>query len=142
MFLEWIAGKVEEEKYPNDAPGRDLPALTGITTGLKFFAILVLVNLLALPFYLVPGINLILFWVVNGYLLGREYFDLVAMRHHPVQEAVALRKKHSLRVFLCGVIVALFASVPFLNLLSCLFGTAFFVHTYKRLNDRAALTHV
>lgn len=141
-FLESIAAKVEEERYPQDPKGRDLPLLASIALSLKFFLIVIGLNLIALPLYLVPGINLILFWVLNGYLLGREYFDLVAMRHHPTPDAVRLRKKHSFRVFLTGVAVALFATIPILNLLTCLFGTALFVHTYKRLNDRQSIPHV
>ena len=90
-------------------------------------------NLLALPFYLLPFVNIALFWVVNGYLIGREYFELVALRHLPFAEVAALRKRHRMRVFLAGVIIALFTTVPLLNLFAPLFGTALMVHTYKRL---------
>jgi CysZ protein len=95
--------------------------------------VLILVNLIALPFYLLPGINLALFWIVNGYLLGREYFELVALRHLDVAAARALRRRHALRIFIAGIVIAAFATVPFLNLLSPLFATAFMVHTSKRI---------
>ncbi len=133
FFLESMAGKVEAEDYPADSAGRDQPFLQSLIVGLRFTAILIVVNICALPFYLLPGINLILFWIVNGYLLGREYFELVALRHLGPIETRALRKTHKARIFLSGVLVALFASVPLLNLAAPLFGTAFFVHTYKRL---------
>ena len=133
FFLERIAGAVEARDYPADPPGRDQPLLQSLLIAIRFTFVLILVNLIALPFYLVPGVNLALFWIVNGYLLGREYFELVALRHLDVEAARALRRRHRLRVFAAGVVVAGFATVPFLNLLSPLFATAFMVHTSKRI---------
>ncbi|MES1989568.1 MAG: sulfate transporter family protein [Pseudomonadota bacterium] len=133
LFLERIAAKVEASDYPADAAGRDQPFLQSLIVSIRFTLVLIVVNLIALPFYLLPGVNLVLFWVVNGYLLGREYFELVALRHLGTAEAKALRKHHALRVFLAGIVVAAFATVPFLNLLTPLFATAYMVHTTKRI---------
>lgn len=133
LFLERIAAKVEASDYPADPAGRDQAFMQSLLVSLRFTLVLILVNIIALPFYLLPGINLVLFWVVNGYLLGREYFELVALRHLDIGAARALRKRHMLRVFLAGVVVAAFATVPFLNLLTPLFATAYMVHTTKRI---------
>ncbi|WP_421864149.1 sulfate transporter family protein [Parvibaculum sp.] len=136
LFLENIAARVEAEDYPADPPGADQPFWQSMLTAIRFTLVLIVVNLLALPFYLLPGVNLVLFWVVNGYLLGREFFELVALRHLPPVEAQAMRKRHGFRVFIAGVIVALFTTVPILNLFAPLFGTALMVHTYKSLVAR------
>ena len=88
---------------------------------------------LALFLLLIPGVNLIAFYLGNGYLLGREYFELAAMRHLPAAEARQLRQANRGLVFLCGVIIAGLASVPIVNLLTPLFATAFMVHVYKRI---------
>lgn len=133
FFLENIAARVEEENYPADPPGTDQPFFQSIFIALRFTLVLIIVNLLALPFYLVPGLNLLLFWIVNGYLLGREFFELVALRHMPPTEVEATRKRHRLRIFIAGVFVALFTTVPVLNLLAPLFATTLMVHTYKAL---------
>ncbi|MGV8997608.1 MAG: EI24 domain-containing protein [Parvibaculaceae bacterium] len=133
LFLERIAAKVEASDYPADPAGRDQPFLQSLVVAIRFTLVLIVVNLIALPFYLLPGINLALFWVVNGYLLGREYFELVALRHLDIAAARTLRKRHALRVFLAGIVVAAFATVPFLNLLTPLFATAYMVHTTKRI---------
>ena len=103
-----------------------------LLVGLPLYVILA-VNIVALPFYLLPGVNLVLFWIINGYLLGREYFELVALRHIGLEDARALRRRHKLRIFVGGVAVAGFATVPFLNLLTPLFATAFMVHISKRI---------
>jgi len=133
FFLETIAGRVEAEDYPADPPGTDQPFLQSLIVALRFTLVLIVVNLLALPFYLLPIVNVALFWVINGYLIGREYFELVALRHVPPPEAEVLRKRHRARIFLAGVVVALFTTVPILNLFAPLFGTTLMVHTYKRL---------
>jgi CysZ protein len=95
------------------------------------------VNLVALLLLLVPGVNLIAFYAGNGYLLGREYFELVATRHMPSAQARRLRKSNRLTVFLCGLIIAGLASVPILNLVTPLFATSFMVRVYKRLAARS-----
>lgn len=133
FFLERISAEVEALDYPADPPGRDLPVLQSLWVAIRFTLVLVAVNLVALPFYLLPGINLALFWIVNGYLLGREYFELVALRHVSIEAAKDLRRRHRTRIFLAGIVIALFATVPFLNLLAPLFATAFMVHTSKRI---------
>ncbi len=133
FFLESIAAKIEAQDYPADPPGRDQPVLQSLWVAIRFTVVLIVVNVVALPFYLVPGFNLALFWIVNGYLLGREYFELVALRHLAPDAALTLRNRHRLRIFLAGVVIAAFATVPFLNLLSPLFATAFMVHISKRI---------
>lgn len=133
LFLERIAAIVELENYPSDPAGHDQPFLQSITVALRFTTVLIVVNLIALPFYLVPGVNLVLFWVVNGYLLGREYFELVSLRHMDVETARRLQKQFRFRVFIAGLLIAVFATVPILNLFAPLFATAFMVHTSKRI---------
>ena len=99
LYLDDIAGQVERTDYPADPPGKEMPALAAIGVGLKFFFVVLVVNLVALFLLLVPGVNLIAFYVGNGYLLGREYFEMVAMRHLPAEEARRLRKaQHGLRI--------------------------------------------
>jgi CysZ protein len=134
IFLEDVAVAVETKRYREDPPGRSLGFWPTITTGLAFLLPLILVNLVALPLYFVPGANLAVYLVSNGYLLGREYFELVAFRHHPPPVVAQLRKAHGLQVFLAGVIIALALLVPILNLLAPLFGTAFMVHVFKHVD--------
>ncbi|MGH9808401.1 MAG: EI24 domain-containing protein, partial [Terriglobia bacterium] len=131
-----IAAEVESTVYPSDPPGRPLDALPAVGLALKFFFIVLAVNILALFLLLVPGVNLIAFYLGNGYLLGREYFELAAMRHMPQAEAKRLRKANRLTVLSCGLIIAGLASVPILNLVTPLFATAFMVRVYKGLARR------
>jgi CysZ protein len=139
LYLDDIAAEVEKTVYPSDPPGQPLATLPAMGLALKFFFVVLAVNILALFLLLIPGINVIAFYLGNGYLLGREYFELAAMRHLPIEDAKRLRKANVGYVSLCGLIIAGIASVPVLNLITPLFATAFMVRIYKQLAARAGL---
>ena len=141
LYLDDIAAEVERQHFPNDPPGRELPVAKSIGLALRFFFVVAAVNIVALFLLLVPGVNLVAFYIGNGYLLGREYFEMAAMRHMPPAEARALRKANRGTVFVAGLIVAGLASVPILNFLTPLFATGFMVRTYKGLAARARIAH-
>jgi CysZ protein len=102
--------------------------------------VLIVLNLVVLPVYIValfiPFLSLALFLVLNGYLLGREYFELVATRHMPPAEARLLRKRKGGQIYLAGMVIAGLFAVPFLNLLAPILGAAFMMHVYKALPAR------
>jgi CysZ protein len=82
---------------------------------------------------LFTGVGFAAFFVLNGYLLGREYFELAAMRHLPFPQAVELRHQRSFDVFIAGMIVTGFVVVPLLNLFTPLIATAFMTRMMKRI---------
>ncbi|WP_157016270.1 sulfate transporter family protein [Mesorhizobium xinjiangense] len=133
IFLDDIAEVVEQTDYPQDPPGRALPMGQAVWLSIKFFAVVILGNIFALLMLLIPGVNLIAFFLVNGYLLGREFFEFAAMRFLPEADARALRRRHAGTVFLAGLIIAGFLAVPLLNLMTPLFAAAMMVHLYKGL---------
>lgn len=137
LFLERIAATTEAQDYPSDAPGKDQSFIASMIVAIRFTLVLIGCNLLALPFYFFPVINLVLFWSLNGYLLGREYFELVALRHMDYQQVAALRRRYRFNIFMRGVVIAFLATVPLLNFITPLFGTAYMVHTFKRLRADA-----
>jgi CysZ protein len=139
LYLDDIAAEVERAAYPSDPPGKELGTLPAIALALKFFLVVLAVNILALFLLLIPGVNLIAFYLGNGYLLGREYFELAAMRHMPPDEAKQLRKANRVTVLMCGLIIAGVASVPILNLITPLFATAFMVRIFKGLSRASGL---
>jgi CysZ protein len=133
FFVDEIALEVERTHYPNEPAGTPPPLLRAILEGVKTALLAVGVYLLAVPFLLFAGIGLIIFFLATAFLLGREYFELVAMRHRPVAEAKRLRKEHQRTVFVAGMFIAAFVSIPIVNLATPLFGAAFMLHVHKRL---------
>lgn len=134
LFLDDVAELVERTDYPADPPGTALPAMRALILSLKFLGVVVLGNLVALLLLLLPGINIVAFFIVNGYLLGREFFEFAAMRFREEADARALRRKHALTVFLAGLVIAAFLAVPLLNLLTPLFAAAMMVHLHKMIS--------
>ncbi|KSV82375.1 CysZ [Sinorhizobium sp. GL2] len=136
FFLDDVADVIEKRDYPNEPPGRPLPLGEAVAGSLKFLGVVILGNLLALVLLLVPGVNLVAFFLVNGYLLGREFFEFAAMRYRAPAEARLFREKHRSTVFLAGLLLSGFLAVPFVNLLTPLFAAGLMVHLHKRLSAR------
>jgi CysZ protein len=132
LFLDDIAAVVERTYYPQDSPGAPVPLARGLVMSVRFGLLVLGLNLLMLPLLFVPVAGQIVWLGVNGYLLSREYFGLAAMRFRPEPEAAALRRRNRAEVFAGGLLTAALAIVPFANLLTPLFATAFFVHLHKR----------
>jgi uncharacterized protein involved in cysteine biosynthesis len=133
FFVDEIAEHVERADYPADPPGRALPFLRAIIEGLKTAVLALIVYLFALPFVLFAGLGFLILFFANAWLLGREYFELAAMRFRPPAEAKALRKQHAAYLFGAGMVIAAFVSIPILNLATPLFAMTFMVHVHKLL---------
>jgi len=137
LFLDRIAEKVEERHYPWDPHGTPLPAGRAILISIQFFIVVLLVNLAVLPMVFF-GVGAFVLVAANAYLIGREYFEMVAMRHMPVEEAKILRKENSPTVFIAALLPAMMSLVPFLNLAVPLFSTAYFTHLFKSVQASSA----
>jgi CysZ protein len=135
IFLDRIANAVEDRHYPNLPPARAVGLLEGVADGLKFMALLLAVNLLALIVYIfLAPLAPLIFWGVNGFLLGREYTQLVALRRLDANGASAFRRRHRVQIFAAGVMVAVLLTIPVVNLLVPILGAATFTHLFHRLN--------
>lgn len=137
LFLDEIAEKVERTAFPADPVGTPLPLAQVLVSSAKFFGAVILANLLALVLLLLPGVNLVAFLLVNAYLLGREYFELAALRYRPYEDARLMRRANGGRIFAAGLLVAGFVMIPVVNLATPLFATAFMVRLHKRISAEA-----
>ncbi len=131
LFLDRVAAATEARHYADlpEAPGARLGAALGATAG--FLAAMVALNLIMLIFLLIPPLFPFVFYGVNGYLLGREFFELVALRRIGLEEVRHLRKAHRGRLFLAGIVIALLFTVPGLNLVAPVIATAAMVHLFE-----------
>jgi len=134
LFVDDIAEIVEREHYPAERPGEALPFGIALTEGVKTALLTIVVYLVALPFVFFAGAGFVVFYLATAWLLGREYFELAAMRFRPPAEAKAMRQAHGMTVFIGGLIIAAFVSIPIVNLATPLFGMAFMVHLHKQLS--------
>src|SRR5690606_3558531 len=136
LFLDDVAEVVEGRDYPGDSPGSAMPLGPAIVSSIKFLGAVIPGNIAARPLRFTPGVHLIAFFLVNGYLLGREFFEFAAMRFRSPPEARAFRSKHSSTVFIAGLLIAGFLAIPIVNLLTPLFAAGLMVHLHKKISRR------
>lgn len=134
FFQEAVADVVEAKYYPQLPHADGAPLAASILSAVRFFVIMVVVNLIALPLYLLviwfPVIGALPVLAVNGLLAGREYYEVVALRRLAPADMDATRRRNRPAYFLTGVGIAALALVPFVNLLVPVFGIAVMVHVF------------
>ena len=137
LFSDEIITSIEEKHYPKNIGSNRVPLLVSIRTGLTLIIIATIINICLLPFYalgmLLPGLSFVIFYLGNGYLIGRELFENVAQRHLPVNEAQKLRKRYFLKILLGGGLITFVATIPLINLATPLLGAGFMVHLYHKV---------
>jgi uncharacterized protein involved in cysteine biosynthesis len=137
FLLDDAADAVETRHYPSEK-GKAVSLKSSVVSSLRLAGITIVLNILALPLYFWPAVNVIVFYGLNGYLLGREYFELVALRHMEFAAARALRRRNRGAVFIAGIVVAFLFTVPLLGWFMPAFATAFMVHVYETTRQRRA----
>jgi uncharacterized protein involved in cysteine biosynthesis len=136
FFLEGIIAAIEARHYPGLPTVRGQGLAEAAVAGARLALAALALNLLALPLYVfLPGLNLLVYVALNGYLLGREYFELVALRRLEPQSARALRRANGRRVFLAGTLIAVALAVPVVNLFAPPIAAAFMLHLVARLQQ-------
>jgi CysZ protein len=133
FFVDAIAEQVERVHYPEDPVGTALPVGTAILEGIQGALLAILIYLLAVPFLLLAGLGFLIFFLATAYVQGRIYFELAAMRFHTPADAKRLRRRHAGTVFVAGLFIAAFVSIPVVNFATPLFATAFMVHVHKQI---------
>lgn len=137
MFLETVAQAVEDRHYRHLPPAQPVPLSDAIRDTISFMGVLIGANLLALVLYvLFAPASPFIFWGLNGFLLGREYFTLAAMRRVGRTQAKALRKAHMGKIWIAGILMAIPLSIPIVNLLIPVLGAATFTHIFHAVSAR------
>jgi uncharacterized protein involved in cysteine biosynthesis len=137
MFLDQVAQAVEDRHYPALPPASPVPFWDALRDTINFLGVLIAANIGAILLYvLFAPAALFIFWGLNGFLLGREYFTLAAIRRVGRDQARALRKRHAGTIWAAGTLMAVPLSVPLVNLVIPILGAATFTHIFHRLNAR------
>ena len=139
LFLEDVAQAVEERHYPNLPPVPKVRLADTLIDTANFVGLLIAVNAVALLLYAFAGPFIpVVFWAVNGLLLGREYFTLVAMRRLGRAGAKAMRARHRGQIWLAGTLMAVPLTIPLINLVIPVLGVATFTHLFHRIAAQEA----
>ena len=137
IFMERIADIVEDEHYPQLGRAHGISVWSGIWTGVVFLVAVIVLNLVMLPFYIlaifVAGLGAVLFYAINGWLTGRMYYELVALRRRSPADVKAWRKANLWPLWLTGIVIVFLGTIPVLNLIVPVLGTAAMVHVAQTL---------
>ncbi|MDJ1015345.1 MAG: EI24 domain-containing protein [Paracoccaceae bacterium] len=137
IFLDDVADAVEAEHYPTLPPAPRLGLAEGITEALTFLGVIIGANLLALIAYiLLAPFAPIIFYALNGFLLGREYFRMIAVRRLGREGARQAFRRHIGAIWATGALMAVPLTIPLANLLVPVIGAAAFTHLYHSLESR------
>jgi len=135
LLAEDICRAVEAKHYPGQPPAREQSMSETVTESIRFVVVVIIVNLIAMPVYLllllVPPLNLFVFYAVNGYLLSREYFELVANRRMDAPAARALAREKRGRLFFAGAAIAFVMTIPVVNLVAPILAISVMVHLFE-----------
>ena len=142
LFLDRIIASVESRHYPDLPAPRAIGIGASIASALRLALLGLVLNILALPVYLfLPVGNFVVFLGVNGYLVGREYFEAVASRRLETADVKAMWHGRRVRLCIAGAIMAALLSVPVLNLAAPVIGVAFMLHLFESLRRLPGSTH-
>jgi CysZ protein len=137
LFLDKVADAVEEVHYPALSRPAPKSIRAAITESVRFLGLMILVNLCALIIYFGSAFFApLVFWLVNGFLLGREYSQMVATRHLSAPDAQVFLRQHRIATTIAGTLMAIPLSIPIVNLVVPVLGVATFTHQFHRLNKR------
>ena len=134
LFLDEVAQAVEARHYPHLPKQTATKLQDQILVGIRFLGILLLANIGALILSMIlPLLAPFVFWATNGYLLGREYFQMAAMRRMPRAQAQELYQRHQGSIWTAGILMAIPMSIPLVGLFIPILGAATFTHQFERL---------
>ena len=137
IFLDEVAQAVEDKHYPALPRPEPQPMTEAFRDSVNFLGVIMAANIVALFFYAIfAPLAPFIFWGLNGYLLGMEYFQLAAMRRIGRQNAKALRKANRGTIWAAGALMAIPLTVPVVNLLVPILGAATFTHIFHKVNAR------
>lgn len=138
LLLEDIAGAVEAKHYPGLPPPRPQGIGEQVASAIQLAVVALALNLLVLPLYFVPMVNVFVFYGLNGYLLGREYFELVGARRLEIAGIRSLWRRYRGRLCLAGAVITFLLSIPFIGWAMPTVATAFMLHRFEALRREPA----
>jgi uncharacterized protein involved in cysteine biosynthesis len=135
LFLDEVAQAVEDKHFTSLPAVPKISFSEGLRDTANFLGVLIAANVFAFLLYAVfPFAAIFIFYALNGYLLGREYFQLAAMRRIGRTRAKELRKQHQSTIWIAGCLMAVPLSFPLINLVVPILGAATFTHLYHAVS--------
>jgi CysZ protein len=115
LFFDVAADRLEAKILPENRRGKPPSPLAGLSAGLRFASVSIPLNLLAIPLYFIPGINLVVAIGLNAFLLSRENYVLAALRYGSFAAAKGELRAHRMAVLVAALPGACMCIIPFVS---------------------------
>ena len=132
FFDDYMADVIEREDYPGLPPARP-PFWPTLLEDIWFTVKAIALNVLCLPLYLIPVLGLMLYYGLNGYLLGMQFFRMMAGRRVSAAEAAEMERRGRRTILIAGAAISFCSTIPVLNLAAPLLGVAAMLHLFHAL---------
>jgi uncharacterized protein involved in cysteine biosynthesis len=136
FFDDKMVAVIEKADYP-DVPPAQPPFWPTFAHDMEFSLKALLFNILCLPLYIIPLIGLCVYYALNGWLLGTQFFRMIAGRRIAKAEADALERRFRPSILMAGIAISFFSTIPVLNLAAPLLGVATMLHLFYGMRNRA-----
>lgn len=137
LFQEYLALKIEKKEYPNNLAPNNFPILKELVHDLQFLVWMLFLNILCIPLYFIPIVNIVIYYFLNSYLLGREFFEDIAAMHIGKKQAKKIRKQNRMIVLMAGSVILFIINLPVLNLVAPLVAVILMVHLFHKIGIKS-----
>jgi hypothetical protein len=131
FFIEEIAFEIEKIHYQDLKNPREIPFMENLSCAVRFGFKAFFINIFALFFMIIPVIGVLFYYIINGLLVSREYFQIISLRRIKDKEVMRLYKKRSKKYILAGIFVVFLMTLPIINIFAPIIATSMFVHLSK-----------
>jgi len=135
LFQDFITSKLNK-KYNDTPPKGRYPISYIIMFAIKFAVISVILNLLLLPLYFIPVIGLLIYFILNSYLLGKEYYQLCAYTLLEKEEIDRFRTHYRNKILLAGMVMSALFLTPIVNIFAPILGVIYSWFYIQKLNKK------
>lgn len=136
FFDEKMAEIVDDADYPH-LPKAAQPFWPTLTADILFTLKALALNAICLPLLLIPPVAFVVYYGLNGYLIGTQFFRMAAGRRVSREDAERMHKQNFAPIMMTGVLIIFLATIPFINLAAPILGVAVMLHLfYLQLDAR------
>ena len=134
FFAEKVVREIEKKDYQGLLQNTsNNKILTVFFEALKFALIMLFLNIICLPFYLIPVVNVVVYYLLNSYLISREFFEMAASCYYNHSEVKQIRKSNRMMIMGFGFLIVVINNVPVLNLFGPIIAITLMAHLFFKL---------
>ena len=113
--------------------------ISGVIAGIRILGLssIFFILILLLKWLLISNIYLVIFiqFLASGYIIGKEFYEIVALRIFSYEKVSLFRKKNFLVLNVMGIFCSLLFLIPLINLIAPILSTILMTTTVNKLDQ-------